>query len=136
MGWSRHTFLKKPLHYLRWYFTLRNSAEKNLHTWKFWKIFLLDPLELSRPKIKTYENYTWLFSDHFWRLHFFFNWSLEFPHALSSIHLDVLCSKPHICLDFSGIASSNFIIQKMSQQHIIWQKMVFRWHLTTIKEHQ
>ena len=33
---------------------------------------------------KTHGNSTWVFLEHSWKFHFFFNWPLEFLHAVSS----------------------------------------------------
>ena len=40
-------------------------------------------LEIPRQKTNTDGNSTLFFLDHCWKFHFFFNWPLEFPHALS-----------------------------------------------------
>ena len=54
-----------------------------------------------------------------WKFHFFFNWPLELPHALSSIPLEILCPHPplppppHLPPNvwiFSGIAHWNLIV--------------------------
>ena len=62
--------------------SIGNSGK--LHPGKFCKI-VLQPLEIPRPRIKTYGNSTWFLLDHPWKFHFFLNWPLEFLHALSSI---------------------------------------------------
>ena len=51
--------------------------------WKFYKNVWY-PLEIPRPKTTTRGNSTLVFLEHPWKFYFYFNWLLEFPHALSS----------------------------------------------------
>ena len=37
-----------------------------------------------QTEAKTHGNSTWVFLEHSWKFHFFFNWPLEFLHAVSS----------------------------------------------------
>ena len=97
-------------------FTLRNSRENKL-----------SPLEIPQncvtplgnslvswvnrwnSKTKTHGgNSTWVFLDHPWKFYLFFNWPLEFTHALFSIHLEIPCPQPPLPLFFSGIAAQSW----------------------------
>ena len=53
-----------------------------LYLWIFHKV-VWHLLEIPRQKPKTDGNSKWIFLDHYFKLHFFFNWPLEFQHALS-----------------------------------------------------
>ena len=82
--------------------TFRNSGENKLSPWKFCKI-CDTPWKFQGQKF--HGNSIWVVLEQPWEFHFFFNWSLEFPHDLSSVPLwkfDVLTpSRPHPpCLDF------------------------------------
>ena len=48
----------------------------------------------------THGNSKWVFLEHPSKSHFFFNWPLEFRHALSSIPLDIPCPQPPPIPDF------------------------------------
>ena len=82
-----------------------------LHLWKFHKI-VLRTFEIPRCKIKTHENSNWFFLDCHWKVYFFFNWPLEFPHAISTIPLDILCPQL-VCLHFYGIAKCQVHIPRI-----------------------
>ena len=96
MGYSRkkwkrlgHTFSKKKLEIFRFVFLpLQVPNKKKFHPWKFCKM-VLQPLEIPRPKTKTHGNST-CFLDHPWKF-YFFNQHLEFPHAISTIPLEIPC---------------------------------------------
>ena len=75
-------------------FTIRNSAENKLSPLK-----ILKNCVRSLGNSKTHENSTWVFLEHPYKFHFFFNWPLEIPHALLSIPLEVPCLQPPY-LDF------------------------------------
>ena len=77
---------------------LEIPEKTSFHPWKFWKI-VWDCSEIPRSKTKTHENSTWVFLEHPYKFHFFFNWPLEIPHALLSIPLEVPCLQPPY-LDF------------------------------------
>ena len=110
-GWG-YTFLNSPCKFSIYDFTLRNSRENKL-----------SPLEIPQncvtplgnslvgwnSKTKTHGgNSTWIFLDHPWKFYFFFNWPLEFPHALFSIHLEIPCPQPPSPCFFSGIAAQSW----------------------------
>ena len=74
-----------------------------LYLWIFHKV-VWHPLEIPRQKPKTDGNSKWIFLDHYFKLHFFFNWPLEFQHALSLTPLGNSMSstppRPPPCLNF------------------------------------
>ena len=92
-GGSRgHAFLRKKLEILG----------LSLYSWKFWRkknfipwnsAELLQTFEIPSPaKTKATGDFTWFFLDYPWKFHFFFNWALEFLHAISSIPLEPVSS--------------------------------------------
>ena len=75
------------------------------HLCKFYKI-VWHPSEIPKSKTKTHGNptwheFAWVFLEHPWKFHYFFNWILEF---FSSVSLEISCLPPRYSLDFSGIA--------------------------------
>ena len=88
---------------------LRNSRKKTSFTLAGNFAKLLTRLGNSKFKNQdTHGNSTWVFLEHPWKFHFFFNLPLEFPYALSSIPLDIPCLQPSLLCSgvwiFSGIA--------------------------------
>ena len=71
--------------------SLRNSRENMLSPMGNLQICVI-PLGNFKIENQTHGNSTWVFLEHSWKLHFFFHWPLESPHALaSSIPLEILC---------------------------------------------
>ena len=101
MGWG-NTFLKKPLEFFgllhnlwKFYRTFGNSTEKKLHPWNFCKWHRLEIITKLKTKAHGNSTYaTWFFLEKPWKFHFSFNWSLEYPHALSSSPLEIPCPQP------------------------------------------
>ena len=80
------------------------------------------PLEIPRSKTKTHGNSIQFFIAQPWKFHFLFDWPMEYPHALSSIHLETrlfhfLSVQGYGCKDpvgplimiFPGISISKYI---------------------------
>ena len=57
------------------------------------------PLEIINPKIRTHGDFTWVFLEYLSKFCFFINWPMEFPHAFTSIPLEILCPQTP-CLYF------------------------------------
>ena len=60
-----------------------------LHFWIFYKV-LWHTLEIPKQNTKIDGNSIWFFLNHCWKFRFFFNWPVEFQHALPLIHLKIL----------------------------------------------
>ena len=103
--------------------SIGNSGK--LHPGKFCKI-VLQPLEIPRPRIKTYGNSTWFLLDHPWKFHFLLNWPLEFLHALSSVlswKFNVLNSRPMFNSVWQGIIRQ---FQKHLSFDFLWNSPIIR----------
>ena len=70
--------------------SLRNSRENKLSPLENLQNCVTPPVN-SKVKHETSRNSTWVFLEYSWKLHFFCNWPLELPHALSSIPLEIPC---------------------------------------------
>ena len=108
MGYSRKKtnrgvekifFWKLSWNFLFFTLPLEIPDKRKLHLWKFHK-FLLDPLEIPRPKTKTPGNSTLFFLGHPGKFHMLFHWyPLEISHAISLIPLEIPYAQPP-CLFF------------------------------------
>ena len=78
-------FVTLPLEIPEKAFTPRTSAT-------YWH-----PLEVSRSKTKSHGNSTCVFLEHPWKFNFFFNWSLEYPDAISPIRQEIPSPKSPVC---------------------------------------
>ena len=102
-GSWRHTFLTSlplpPWNFKICHCTPTNPGEKKL-----------SPLEIlqncvtlfgnSKIKFKTHGNFAWVFLEHPWKFHCFFNWPLEFPQFFFNTPGNSMSSTPPTCLDF------------------------------------
>ena len=70
--------------------SLRNSRENKLSALENLQN-CVTPLGNSKVKHETSGNSAWVFLEYSWKLHFFCNWPLELPYALSSIPLEIPC---------------------------------------------
>ena len=101
-GWG-YTFLKLLLLEI---LPLEILQKTSFYPLKFCKI-VWHPLAIPRSKTKTHGNSKWVFLEYPWKFHFFFNWLLDFPHALcfstSGNSMPSPSFPPHVRF-FSGIA--------------------------------
>ena len=92
MGYSRKkpngglkAYFFEPVPGIFHFFTLpQGNSRQKAPPWKVHR-FLLDPVEIPKPKSKTPGNPTLFFLGHPWKFHFIFNEPLEIPHAISLI---------------------------------------------------
>ena len=85
-GWG-YTFLKKDPGIFRFVtLSLEIRKKTSFHRWKFCKLCGRYPFwKFQRQKPRPREIPLSVFLEQPWKFHFFFNWLLELPHALSSI---------------------------------------------------
>ena len=81
----------------QWFF-LQSTQWAGLYYFRIYTMWCDTNLSVSNVKTnlilgfqdtETWNNSTWFFLDHPWKFYFFFNWNLEFPHALTSIPLEI-----------------------------------------------
>ena len=85
IGWGKenNTFLKKILDILDLSFYSWKILRRHNFTFGYpFSQSCVASLEIPVRRTKTYGNSTWFFLDHCWKFHIFFNWPLEFLHAL------------------------------------------------------
>ena len=91
-------FWKSPMEFLDLSLCPSKSQRKQVFTTgnseKLWHL-----LQVPRSKTNTHGSFTKIFLEHHWNFYFFFNWPQKFPHALSSIPLEIPCLQPP-CLGF------------------------------------
>ena len=93
-GWG-YTFMKKNPGIFRFVtLSLEIRKKTSFHRWKFCKLCGRYPFwKFQRQKPRLREIPLSVFLEQPWKFHFFFNWLLELPHALSSIPLEIPCSR-------------------------------------------
>ena len=75
--------------------SLEIRKKTSFHRWKFCKLCGRYPFwKFQRQKARLREIPLSVFLEQPWKFHFFFNWLLELPHTLSSIPLEIPCSRP------------------------------------------
>ena len=92
------------------------------------------PLEIPRSKTKTHGNSIQFFIEQPWKFHFLFDWPLQYPHALSSIHLETrlfhfLSVQGYGCKDPVGPFSwffQGFLFQSIFFQGLNLHSYLFR----------
>ena len=89
LSYSRKSLKKGSWGYI--YFSEKKKPLKFLDL-SLYSVKLCDTplMGIRMSKTKTHENSTWVFCEHPWKFHFFFNWPLEFPHVPSSKSLENL----------------------------------------------
>ena len=91
-GWG-YTFLKTPLEFLDLSFYPYKFQRNKLSPLKILQNFVT-PWKFQVQKPRSIEIYTWIFCEHPWKFHFFFNWPQEFAHVFSSVPLEIPCRQP------------------------------------------
>ena len=115
-GGLRTYFIETPPGIFHFFILPMEIPEKTkLTPWKFHK-FLLDPLEISRPKTKTLEIRLYVFLINLENsTSFLINPSrtLKIPHAISLLPLEIPYAQPPFFFFFSGIAQCRYLFTSM-----------------------